>query len=100
MRRKHDFPARTADLALAPGDLGIVQAFVNTRDLEHRTDELKSPQALADWLERRRLLALLLVQHGGRAGEWGYRFAGTPSVMAVQRSSRTSSRNAMSPLRR
>ena len=56
MRRKHDFPARAADLVLAPGDLGIVQAFVNTRDLEHRTDELKSPEALADWLERRRLL--------------------------------------------
>jgi hypothetical protein len=34
----------------APGDLRIVQAFVNTADRVRGTDELSSPQALADWL--------------------------------------------------
>lgn len=57
MRRKRDYPARVSDLDPAPGDLRIVQAFVNTADLEHGTDELATPQALADWLARHGLAA-------------------------------------------
>lgn len=34
----------------APGDLWIVQAFLNTVDRKARTDELASPRALAGWL--------------------------------------------------
>ena len=34
----------------APGDLEVVQRFVNTRDIEEATDELTSPAALAEWL--------------------------------------------------
>ena len=39
----------------APGDLRIVQAFVNTYDRDVGTDELTSPQALANWFTRWRL---------------------------------------------
>jgi len=44
------------DLRPAPGDLRIVQAFVNTDDLEMKTDELTSPRSLADWLIHQALL--------------------------------------------
>jgi predicted RNA-binding Zn ribbon-like protein len=43
----------------APGELGLVQAFVNTHyDLEHEhgAEVLHSPRALADWLAARGLL--------------------------------------------
>jgi len=40
----------------APGDLAIVQAFVNTLDIEESTDELSSPEALASWLTARGLV--------------------------------------------
>ena len=36
----------------APGDLRIVQAFVNTFDKDAKTDELTSPRALANWFAR------------------------------------------------
>ncbi|MGH2812186.1 MAG: CGNR zinc finger domain-containing protein [Actinomycetota bacterium] len=39
----------------APGTLRVVQAFVNTVDLEAGIDELATPEALAAWLERARL---------------------------------------------
>jgi predicted RNA-binding Zn ribbon-like protein len=41
-----------AVLPPAPGDLRIVQAFVNTADLPTRTDELASLTGLQDWLKR------------------------------------------------
>jgi predicted RNA-binding Zn ribbon-like protein len=34
----------------APGRLALLQAFVNTLDIEHGTDELSSPVALGSWL--------------------------------------------------
>ena len=34
----------------APGDLEIVQRFVNTLDIESGTDELDSPAGLSGWL--------------------------------------------------
>jgi len=40
----------------APGDLAVVQRFVNTLDIEESTDELTSPAALAEWLGRAGLL--------------------------------------------
>jgi predicted RNA-binding Zn ribbon-like protein len=44
--------------AAAPGDLGLVQAFVNTRwDLDHELEEqLRDPSGLAAWFAERRLL--------------------------------------------
>jgi predicted RNA-binding Zn ribbon-like protein len=36
--------------ALAPGDLALVQRFVNTADLESGSDDLGDPDALAAWL--------------------------------------------------
>jgi predicted RNA-binding Zn ribbon-like protein len=41
----------------APGDLELVRAFVNTREIDQGTDELDSPAALAAWLADRDLLA-------------------------------------------
>jgi len=41
----------------APGDLRVVQAFVNTTNWERETDELESPERLADWLVREGLCA-------------------------------------------
>ncbi len=38
------------DIRPAPGDLRIVQAFLNTVNHESRVDLLSSPRALADWL--------------------------------------------------
>jgi predicted RNA-binding Zn ribbon-like protein len=46
------------DRTPAPGDLGLVQGFVNSRwDLENSQEEqLRSPSELAAWLAERRLL--------------------------------------------
>ncbi|MCP3961751.1 MAG: CGNR zinc finger domain-containing protein [bacterium] len=54
MKRKKKGPA---DLPPAPGELRLVQAFVNTVDREAKKDELASPRALAEWLARHGLLA-------------------------------------------
>jgi len=40
----------------APGELELVRAFVNTRDLELETEALRSPAALAEWLVARGLV--------------------------------------------
>lgn len=41
----------------APGLLGLVQDFVNTRELEQAREEIGTPQALRAWLVDRGLLA-------------------------------------------
>lgn len=41
----------------APGPLGLVQAFVNTLDIEEATEELGSTEALRTWLDGHGLLA-------------------------------------------
>lgn len=41
----------------APGDLGIVQAFLNTENLQAGTDELATPSDLSAWLSSHGLLA-------------------------------------------
>jgi predicted RNA-binding Zn ribbon-like protein len=40
----------------ASGDLGLVQAFVNTVDMEPGTEELKDPGNLRDWLVAKGLM--------------------------------------------
>jgi predicted RNA-binding Zn ribbon-like protein len=40
----------------APGELATLQAFVNTLDIEQATEELRSPEALANWLGHAGLL--------------------------------------------
>lgn len=46
---------RPPGIGPAPGRLELVRAFVNTLDIEERTDELDSPAALASWLAARGL---------------------------------------------
>ncbi len=45
-----------ADRETAGGAIGLVQAFVNSVDLEDGPEELASPQALAGWLDAHGLL--------------------------------------------
>jgi predicted RNA-binding Zn ribbon-like protein len=45
-------------ISAAPGDLEIVQRFVNTRDIESGTDELGSPAGLSRWLAGSGLMTL------------------------------------------
>ena len=52
MRRHSDFPGKVSELTPAPGDLKIVQAFVNTADLQLGTDLTTDPRAFGAWLER------------------------------------------------
>jgi predicted RNA-binding Zn ribbon-like protein len=40
------------EIGQAPGQLARLQAFVNTLDIEQRTDELATPAALDTWLRR------------------------------------------------
>ena len=46
---------RPPGIGPAPARLELVRAFVNTLDIEERTDELDSPAALASWLAARGL---------------------------------------------
>jgi predicted RNA-binding Zn ribbon-like protein len=48
----------------APGRLELVRTFVNTIDLEDRTDDIAEPAALAAWLTDRELL-----EPGAKVGE-------------------------------
>ncbi|HEY2078573.1 MAG TPA: CGNR zinc finger domain-containing protein [Streptosporangiaceae bacterium] len=52
-------PAAGSDgrIGQAPGRLALLQAFVNTLDIEHATDELSSPAALDGWLRSASLAA-------------------------------------------
>ena len=53
-----------ADRETATGALGLIQAFVNTADLEPGIDALSDPDALSGWLVARGLMAA-----GARASE-------------------------------
>jgi predicted RNA-binding Zn ribbon-like protein len=55
---------------LAPGDLAVVQQFVNTRDIEAGTDQLSDTRALRRWLEEHGLW-----QNGGAVAESDLPFA-------------------------
>ena len=79
------------DLTPAPGELRLVQAFLNTADLEAGTDRLATPRALADWLARHQLLVAgseLSEADRLRAVEvregWRSMFAGSPSEELAQ----------------
>ena len=54
-KRKEADPRWTSHIVPAPGELMIVQAFVNTAVLRTRTEELSDPRALGRWLARWRL---------------------------------------------
>ena len=45
-----------ADRQTATGDIGLVQAFVNTTDLQDGPDELEDPNTLQSWLVAKGLL--------------------------------------------
>jgi predicted RNA-binding Zn ribbon-like protein len=67
-----------ADRPPAPGDLQLVQALVNSADLEDGTDELGDPEALGAWLRG----------HGlGAAGE-RFDAAGLERVIAFREAAR------------
>jgi predicted RNA-binding Zn ribbon-like protein len=55
---------RGPDIGVAPGDLGTLQAFVNTLDIEQGTDALASPADLDSWLRQ----AGLADDHGDPSG--------------------------------
>ena len=42
---------------VAPGDLALLQAFLNTIDIESEAEQLTAPDALALWLSERGLLS-------------------------------------------
>src|SRR5215470_12086745 len=52
-----ELTGRRQVIGAAPGRLELVRTFVNTLDIEERTDALGSPLALADWLAVRGLAA-------------------------------------------
>jgi predicted RNA-binding Zn ribbon-like protein len=54
----------TEKIGRAPGDLALLQSFVNTLDIEQSSDELSDPAALQSWLNRAGLRA-----DDGRAGD-------------------------------
>lgn len=54
----------------APGDLALVQAFVNTNDVEAGSDQLSGPEDLLHWLVRRGVR-----RQGRRVSEAGWRRA-------------------------
>ncbi len=45
-----------ADREIAGGELGLVQAFVNTTDLQDGPEELTDPNTLRTWLVARNLV--------------------------------------------
>jgi predicted RNA-binding Zn ribbon-like protein len=49
--------ARQPQISAAPGELELVRAFVNSRDIEEGTDELASTAGLEGWLARAGLAA-------------------------------------------
>lgn len=49
--------ARKPQVSKAPGDLELVRAFVNTRDIEEGTDDFATTAGLRDWLARSGLVA-------------------------------------------
>jgi predicted RNA-binding Zn ribbon-like protein len=55
----------TEKIGRAPGDLAILQSFVNTLDIEQSSDELSDPAALQSWLNR----AGFRADNDGRAGD-------------------------------
>ena len=52
----YGYTAGVADREKATGDLGLVQAFVNTVDLQGGPEELSDPNTLKDWLVAKGLL--------------------------------------------
>jgi predicted RNA-binding Zn ribbon-like protein len=51
-----DILESVADRQTASGDIGLVQAFVNTADLQDGPEELEDPNTLKAWLVAKRLI--------------------------------------------
>lgn len=87
----------------APEPLRLVQQFVNSADLERGEDQLETPEALADWLAERGLLArgtevgaaehrrAIDVREGLRAVLFAHN-GGDPDPEAVERLERAAAR--------
>jgi predicted RNA-binding Zn ribbon-like protein len=58
MGRPHRRKTWSEALEPAPGELALVQAFLNTEDRLVRVDELSSPEGLRQWLLRHQLVSL------------------------------------------
>ncbi len=77
VKRRRARPHRLKELRPAPGELRLVQDFLNSADLEAGTDELARPGGLADWLDGHSLLAAVEEIEAGdvqRAIEFRERF--------------------------
>lgn len=49
--KKHEGdPEEGGETKSAPGDLGVVQLFINSRDIEAGTDQLSDPESASQWL--------------------------------------------------
>jgi len=57
MARPHRRKTWSEALEPAPGDLALVQAFLNTQDRLVHVDELSSPEGLRQWLLRHQLVS-------------------------------------------
>jgi predicted RNA-binding Zn ribbon-like protein len=57
MARPHKRKTWSEALEPAPGELALVQAFLNTEDRLVRVDELSSPEGLRQWLLRHQLVS-------------------------------------------
>src|SRR4051812_24613933 len=50
-------PAEETPQKPAPGELEVLRRFVNTHEIDERTDSIDTPEALREWLAERGLLA-------------------------------------------
>jgi predicted RNA-binding Zn ribbon-like protein len=90
--RRRIAPASGTDphIGQAPGRLAIVQAFVNTLDIEQATDELSSPAGLDRWLAAHDLLPAAPAAQGparrapARDGGPGSRSGAADLALAVE----------------
>ena len=90
----------------APEPLRLVQQFVNSADLEAGEDELETPVALADWLDRHQLIPagtsvspadhrrVIDVREGLRAVLFAHN-GGDPDPQAVERLERAATRSEL-----
>jgi predicted RNA-binding Zn ribbon-like protein len=60
IERQPSSEPQPANRTPAPGGLQLVQAFLNTWDIEQHVDELTTPARLREWLAERRLATLSL----------------------------------------
>jgi predicted RNA-binding Zn ribbon-like protein len=69
-----------SDRPKAAGAFGLVQAFVNTADLEPGTEELKDPNTLSAWLVAR---GLMPKEQGGEAADLRHAIALREAIRGI-----------------